>query len=79
MLAVITISSAWLYDPEDVVVVNDTTVGNVLSKITLPDPVVTSVPALEPSVNAILKETEPSVSEAFDVYFAVQVFPLVFV
>ena len=79
MLAVITISSAWLYDPEDVVVVNELTVGNVLSKITLPDPVVTSVPALEPSVNAILKETEPSVSEAFAVYFAVQVFPLVFV
>ena len=50
-----------------------------VSKVTLPDPVVTSVPALEPSVNAILKETEPSVSKVFAVYFAVQVFPLVFV
>ena len=66
-----------MYDPEDVVVVNDIIVGTMLSKVTLPDPVVTSVPALEPSVNAILKETEPSVSKVFAVYFAVQVFPLV--
>ena len=43
-------------------------VGDVLSKVTLPLPLVTAVPAFPAeSLNAILYVTDPSVSEAFAV------------
>ena len=53
-------------------------VGAVVSNVTLPDPLVTAVPAFPAiSLKAILKVTAPAVSLALAVYAAVQVFPLV--
>jgi hypothetical protein len=54
-------------------------VGAVPSNVTLPEPLVTAVPAFPAvSLKAILKLTAPDVSLALTVYAAVQVFPLVF-
>ena len=53
--------------------------GFVVSNVTLPEPLVTAVPAFPAiSLKAILKVTAPAVSLALAVYAAVQVFPLVF-